>query len=85
MKIKHTVEATMHEVNDLFDISMKACLASYSSVEEQAIAIAAAKVEFEKLLNCYADIALQLGKKLGKVSADSEDDEMYEAMETPVA
>lgn len=85
MKIKHTVEATMHEVNDLFDISMKACLASYSSVEEQAIAIAAAKVEFEKLLNCYADIALQLGKKLGKVSADSEDDEMYAAVDTPVA
>lgn len=85
MKIKHTVEATMHEVNGLFDISMKACLASYSSVEEQAIAIAAAKVEFEKLLNCYADIALQLGKKLGKVSADSEDDEMYAAMDTPVA
>jgi hypothetical protein len=30
-------------------------------------------------------VALQLGKKLGKVSADSEDDEMYAAMETPVA
>lgn len=85
MKIKHTVEATMHEVNDLFDISMKACLASYSSVEEQAIAIAAAKVEFEKLLNDYVCQALKLGKKLGKVKADSKDDEMYAAMDTPVA
>lgn len=85
MKIKHIVEASEEEVNDLFDISMKACLTNYSTVEEQAVAISAAKVEFEKLLNSYVCMAMSLGKKLGKVSADTKDDEMYEAMETPVA
>lgn len=85
MKIKHTVEASSEEVDALFDICMKACLTSYSTVEEQATAIAAAKVEFEKLLNDYVCQALKLGKKLGKVKADSKDDAMYAAMETPVA
>ena len=85
MKIKHTVEASAEEVNALFDISMKACLTSYSTVEEQAVAISAAKVEFEKLLNDYVSQALKLGKKLGKYKADSKDDVMYSAMETPVA
>jgi hypothetical protein len=85
MKIKHTVEASAEEVNALFDISMKACLTSYSTVEEQAVAISAAKVEFEALLNNYVSQALKLGKKLGKYKADSKDDEMYSAMETPIA
>lgn len=85
MKIKHTVEASSEEVDALFDICMKACLTSYSTVEEQAVAISAAKIEFEKLLNSYVCMAMSLGKKLGKVSADTKDDEMYEAMETPVA
>lgn len=66
MKIKHAVIISMDEVNALADILTNACLKSYTSQEEQAIAVGIARAEFETLLNRYTQQAFKLGKKLAK-------------------
>lgn len=69
MKLKHAIVLNDEEVSKLFDIVMNACLTMYPTPEAQAEGIAAAKVDFETLLNRYAHKAFKFGKKLGKTSA----------------
>lgn len=78
MKIKHIVEAEKAEVDLLFDMVMTTCMTTYPNVDEQAIALANCKVSFEKALNEHLGKAFKLGKKLGKMKADSKDDTMYQ-------
>lgn len=77
MKIRHTVEVDVSEVEGLFNPVMQACVTTYPTAEEQAAAILAAKQGFTDSLNDLLAKALRLGKKLGKKSADSADDVMY--------
>lgn len=70
MKLKHTIVLNDEEVTNLFNIVMNSCLASYPSPEEQARAIASAKLDFETLLNRYAHKAFKLGKKIAKLGME---------------
>ena len=79
MKIKHSIEVTPEEVDSVFEIVMKACLASYSTVEEQASHIAMAKGQFAVELEKLIKEAFKLGNKIGKAKADTKDTTMYSA------
>lgn len=84
MKIKHIISVEQTELDDLFDVVMKACLASYSTVDEQATAIAQSKEVFKVKLDMLVCQAFKLGKKVSKAKADTKDTEMYSAeAETP--
>lgn len=77
MKIKHSISVTKEEVDDLFNTVLTAALASYSTVDEQAVALSQAKEVFKTKLELLTSEAFCFGKKIGKYKADSKDTKMY--------
>lgn len=83
MKVKHSIETEDVECDALFDMVTRICLATYSSTDEQAMAMANAKPLFKAKLDEYVASAFKVGQKVGKYKADIKDTAMYDASTTP--
>lgn len=77
MKVKHSVMTDDKECSDLYVIATTACLATYTTIEEQNAAILAAQNIFKTKLDELVLKAFKIGKKMGKKSSDTMDTTMY--------
>lgn len=75
VKIKHIIEPNKEASDKLFTEMMSVLTATYSTVEEQAIAVAPIKEKFDKFLCDLAKESYKKGKKM--YDADIKDDKMY--------
>ena len=66
MEIRHWVETTEQECNELFMMVVAVATASYPTVEEQDAAILTAMPEFKSKLDDLISIAYELGRKKKK-------------------
>jgi hypothetical protein len=81
MKIKHAIYAEQADIDMLLEVYKAACLASYSTVEEQTAAIKAAEADLSIKLDTLLMKAFKYGKKIGKSKADEKDAVMYSVTE----
>jgi hypothetical protein len=79
MKVKHSVETEDMEANELYRMVTDICLASYTTVEEQNIAIIAGKHTFKHELDKLVLKAFEVGYKIGDNNANIKDAAMYDA------
>lgn len=63
MEIKHWVETTEEEANELYMIAIKTATATYPSMEEQDAAILAEMPAFKSKLDEFVSEAYVLGNK----------------------
>jgi len=77
IKVKHYVEATEECATELYHIAHDAAVKVYPTAIEQSAGIAAAETAFTTKLNLLLAQAYEVGKKMGKLSADMEDTKMY--------
>ena len=63
MEIKHWVETTEPEANELYMMAIKTATTQYSSVEEQDAAILAEMPAFKSKLDDFVTSAYTLGRK----------------------
>ena len=77
MKIKHAVYSEQKDIDSLLETYKTACLASYSTIEEQTAAIKAAEADLSIKLDTLLMKAFKYGKKIGKAKADEKDAAMY--------
>jgi len=86
IKVKHIVVANTLAVDSMFNAIVAAVKLPYTSLEQEAAGIAAAKVTFEKEIACIVAQAFRTGKKIGSFKADSKDTSMYvDTTSTPIA
>ena len=75
MIIKHAIESEDTEALALFELVSSVCLTTYSSAEEQAVHVEAAKLTFKVALDDLVCKAFKVGQKVCK--ANETDTEMY--------
>ena len=63
MEIKHWVETTEPEANELYMMAITVATASYPSIEEQDAAILSGMAEFKSKLDEFVTSAYTLGRK----------------------
>lgn len=70
MEIKHWVETTEDEANELYMMVVSIATSSFASVEEQNAAIVSAMPEFKAALDEMVSEAYRLGRMKSKKSKD---------------
>lgn len=75
VKIKHVVKPNKEQADALFAELMSILAIVYSTVEEQAIAVAPIKQKYDKFLADLARESFMKGKKM--FNADYKDNKMY--------
>ncbi|MCX6733077.1 MAG: hypothetical protein NTV98_06075 [Candidatus Roizmanbacteria bacterium] len=66
IKVKHVLIISQEAVDALFKIVQDAVSATYLTKEEETVAVAKAKADFESMLNLIVHKSFKAGRKIGK-------------------